>query len=72
MRDPIIANATTLNHATRLGSVFHAVIARALDEVKTQFGDRLSQVIARIERHIENFFVQALQLAVRTMQLEAK
>ncbi|MDX8379927.1 MAG: hypothetical protein R8K48_07805 [Gallionella sp.] len=41
----IIANATVLDHATRLGFVFHAVVAGALDEVKTQLSDRLSQVM---------------------------
>ncbi|MDX8380348.1 MAG: hypothetical protein R8K48_09995 [Gallionella sp.] len=48
------------------------VTGRVLDEVKTQLDDRLSPVRARIERHVENFFVQALQRDVRTMQLEAK
>jgi len=72
MRNQIIANATAIDHATRLWTVFHAVIAGALDEIKTQFGDMLAQVMESIERHVESFFVQALQLDVHTMRLEAK
>jgi SRSO17 transposase len=72
VRNQIIANATAIDHATRLWHVFHAVIAGALDELKIQFGDLLEQVMETIERHVENFFVQALQLDVRTLRLEAK
>ena len=31
-----------------------------------------AQVMDAIERHVENFFVQALQLDLRTLRLEAK
>jgi len=72
MRNQIIANATAIDHATRLWTVFHAVIAGALDEIKTQLGDMLAQVMESIERHVESFFVQALQLDVHTMRLEAR
>jgi hypothetical protein len=71
VRNQIIANATAIDHATRLWHVFHAVIAGVLDEVKTQLGGMLAQVIGAIERHVENLFVQTLQLDVRTMRLEA-
>ncbi|MDX8378484.1 MAG: hypothetical protein R8K48_00295 [Gallionella sp.] len=71
-QNQLIANATALDYATRLGSVFHAVITGALDEVKPQLGDRLSQVRDRIEQHVENVFVHPLQVDVRTMRLETK
>jgi len=71
VRNQIIANATAIDHATRLWHVFHAVIAGALDELKIQFGDLLEHVMKTIERHVESFFVQALQLDIRTMRLEA-
>ncbi len=71
IRNQIISNATAIDHATRLWHMFHAVIAGALDELKIQFGDMLGQVMETIERHVENFFAQALQLDTRTMRLEA-
>jgi hypothetical protein len=71
VRSQIIANAMAIDHATRLWHVFHAVIAGELDEVKTQLGDILAQVMGAIERHVENFFVQTLQLDIRMMRLEA-
>ena len=72
VRNQIIANATAIDHATRLWHVFHAVIAGALDELKTELGDMLSRVMETIERHVENFFVQSLQLDIRTLRLEAR
>jgi hypothetical protein len=52
--------------------VFRAVIIGALDEIKTELGDLADKIIKTIERHVENFFVQSLQLDVRTLRLEAK
>lgn len=72
MRDQLTANATSIDYATRLWQVFRAVIAGALDELKILLGDMVAQVIDTIERHVQSFFVQALQLDVRTMRLEAK
>lgn len=72
VRDQIIANATAIDHATRLWHVFHAVIAGALDELKTELGDLADKVMKTIDRHVENFFVQSLQLDARTLRLEAK
>jgi hypothetical protein len=48
------------------------VIAGAMDEMKMLIGDTTSQIMATIERHVQSFFVQALQLDVRTLRLEAK
>jgi len=72
MRNQITANATSIDYATRLWQVFRAVIAGALDELKILLGDVLTQVMDTIERHVQSFFVQALQLDIRTMRLEAK
>jgi SRSO17 transposase len=71
VRDQIIANATAIDHATRLWHVFHAVIAGALEELKTDLGDLADKVMKTIDRHVENFFVQSLQLDVRTLRQEA-
>ena len=72
MRNQFTANATSIDYATRLWQVFRAVIAGALDELKISLGDMVTQVMEAIERHVQSFFVQALQLDVRTMRLEAK
>jgi len=48
------------------------VIAGAMEEMKMLVGDTDSQIMATIERHVQSFFVQALQLDVRTLRLEAK
>jgi hypothetical protein len=44
VRNQIIANATAIDHATRLWQVFHAVIAGALDEIKVELGDMFDRV----------------------------
>jgi SRSO17 transposase len=72
MRNQLTANATSIDYATRLWQVFRAVIAGALDELKMLLGDMVAQVMETIERHVQSFFVQALQLDVRTLRLEAK
>lgn len=35
-------------------------------------GDMATEIMGTIERHVQSFFVQALQLDVRTLRLEAK
>lgn len=70
-RNQLIANATSIDYATRLWQVFHAVIIGALDEMKILFGDMVAQVKKAIEQHVQSFFVQALQLDTRTLRLEA-
>ena len=72
IRKQLTSNATSIDYATRLWQVFRAVIVGALDELKTLLGDMAIQVMEAIERHVQNFFVQALQLDVRTLRLEAK
>lgn len=72
MRNQLTANATSIDYATRLWQVFRAVIAGALDELKMLLGDMVAQVMETIERHVQSFFVQALQLDVSTLRLEAK
>ena len=67
----MIANATSIDYATRLWQVFHAVISGALDEIKMLLGDMVAQVMKTIEQHVQSFFVQALQLDTRTLRLEA-
>jgi len=72
VRQQLTANATSIDYAARLWQVFRSVIAGAMDEMKILTGDTASQIMATIERHVQSFFVQALQLDVRTLRLEAK
>lgn len=70
-RNQLIANATSIDYATRLWQVFHAVISGALSEMKMLLGDMVVEVMKTIEQHVQRFFVQALQLDARTLRLEA-
>jgi phage-related protein len=54
------------------GQVFKAIISGALNELKELFGDAVTLVIETIEKHINCFFVQALQLDPKTLRLEAQ
>jgi len=72
MHQQITANATSVDYASRLWQVFRAVIAGALDEMTMLIEDMASEVMGAIERHAQNYSVQALQLDVRTLRLEAK
>jgi hypothetical protein len=50
--------------------VFKAIISGALNELKELLGDVVTLVIETIEKHINCFFVQALQLDPKTLRLE--
>jgi hypothetical protein len=52
--------------------VFKAIISGALNELKELLGDAVTLVIETIEKHINCFFVQALQLDPKTLRLEAQ
>ena len=51
--------------------MFKAVISGALNELEDLLGDSANLVMETIERHINYFFVQALQLDTKTLRLEA-
>jgi SRSO17 transposase len=71
-RQQLSANTLQISFAAPLWSVFRAVIAGALDELKTLLGDAVTLIMETIESHGQCFFVQALQLDPRTLRLEAK
>ena len=48
-----VANATSIDYASRLWQVFRAVIAGALDEMTILIEDRASEVMGAIERHAQ-------------------
>jgi hypothetical protein len=64
-------NLTDINFAARLWQVFRAVNSGALNELEELLGDAVILVMKTIEKHINCFFVQALQLDVKTLRLEA-
>lgn len=72
IRSQLSTNATSIDYAARLWQVFRALIAGALDELKSLLGERVTQVMEMIEQHVQSFFVQALQLDARTLRLEAR
>jgi len=53
--------------------VFYAmiIITGPLDELKTILGDAVTLVLETIETHIQCFFVQVLQLDLKTLRFEA-
>jgi len=72
IRKTLSDNAQHIRFAAPLWSVFRAVITGALEELKTLLGDAVTLIMETIDRHIQRFFVQALQLDPRTLRLEAK
>ncbi len=64
-------NLTDINFAARLWQVFKAVISGALSELEELLGDTINLVMDTIQKHINCFFVQALQLDIKTLRLEA-
>lgn len=71
IRKAIATNVTTIDFAARLWQVFRALITGALENLNHLLGDVVATIRATIERHVQAFFVQALQLDPRTLLLEA-
>ena len=72
MRSSLSHNLWDINYATRLWQVFKAIITGALNELKGLLGEAVILVMETIEPHINCFFVQALQLGSKTLQLETQ
>jgi SRSO17 transposase len=71
IRQSLCRNSANISYAAKLWQVFRAIITGALDGLKTIVGDAVALVMETIEAHIECFFVQALQLDLKTLRLEA-
>jgi hypothetical protein len=71
IRHKISANAHQISFGAQLWQVFRAIIAGALDELKTLLGESVTLIMETIESHVQRFFVQALQLDPLTLRLEA-
>jgi len=71
VRRSLSHNLTDINFAVRLWQVFKAVISGALNELEELLGDAIDLVMDTIKKHVNYFFVQALQLDTKTLRLEA-
>ena len=71
IRQSLCSNSANISFAAKLWHVFRAIITGALDELKTILGDAVTLVLETIETHIQCFFVQVLQLDLKTLRLEA-
>jgi SRSO17 transposase len=71
IRRRISANAHQISFGAQLWQVFRAIIAGALEELKTLLGEAVTLILETIESHVQCYFVQALQLDPRTLRLEA-
>ena len=71
IRQSLCSNSADISFAARLWQVFRAIITGALDELKTILGEAVYLVMETIESHIQCFFVQVLQLDLKTLRLEA-
>ena len=70
-RQTLSSNSMDISIADKLWQVFRAVICGALDGLKAMLGDAVAMVMDAIDAHIECWFVQVLQLDVKTLRLEA-
>ncbi|KAF3981058.1 MAG: transposase [Methylococcales symbiont of Hymedesmia sp. n. MRB-2018] len=71
VRQNLCHNSANISFSAKLWQVFRAIITGALDVLKTILGDAVSLVLETIEIHIQCFFVQVLQLDLKTLRLEA-
>ena len=71
IRQNLWSNSANISFAAKLWQAFRAIITGALDELKTILGDAVTLILETIETHIQCFFVQALQLDLKTLRLEA-
>jgi len=71
IRQTISTNVTEIDFAARLWQVFRALITGTMEELKQVLGDAVTLVMETIERHVQGFFVQALQLDPKILRLEA-
>jgi len=72
IRQSLCSNTANVSFAAKLWQVFRAIITGALGELKLILGEAVDIILETIEVHIQCFFVQALQLDPKTLQLEVR
>ena len=70
-RNEMIKSLCTLDFASRLWGVFRALIAGALDGLKAQYGEDVTDIMRHIDRTVQQFFEQVMQMDCFTLRLEA-
>lgn len=70
-RQSLCSNSADISFAGKLWQVFRILIAGALTDLKAELGDIMHGVMATIDAHIQCWFLQVLQLDVKTLRLEA-
>ena len=71
VRDKLVEGLMNLSFAKQLWLLFRALIHEGLSGIKRQLGCSVEQIMETIEAHINQFFMQALQLDYLTLQQEA-
>jgi hypothetical protein len=71
VRGKLVEGLMNLNFAKQLWLLFLTLIHEGLSGIKHQLGYSIEQIMEAIEAHINQFFVQALQLDSLILQLEA-
>lgn len=71
-RNEMIKSLCTLDFATRLWGVFKALITGALNDLKPQYGESITDISAHIDRTVALFFEQVMQMDHLTLRLEAE
>jgi hypothetical protein len=70
-RNEMIKSLCTLDFASRLWGVFRALITGALEGLKVQYGEGVTEIMRHIDRTVQQFFEQAMQMDCFTLRLEA-
>jgi len=71
VRRQISSNLNEISHAAKLWQTFRILVGGALSELESVLGDAVELITRTIDQHVQNFFVQALQLDVHSMRMEA-
>jgi hypothetical protein len=71
IRNQLVEGVLNLSFAKRLWALFKVLINHGLSGIESQLGCAVEFVMSAIEETINNFFMQALQLDVFTLRLEA-
>ena len=72
-RNDMINSLCTLDFASRLWVIFRALISGALDELSKLYGVSVAQeIMNQIDKTVQEFFMQVMQMDTFTLRLEAK
>ena len=61
-----------LDFAKKLWGIFRFIITGAIEQFREKLGNQVELITDEIEKKVESFFIQSLQLDEMTLQLEFK